>query len=97
MKKRTFVIYDEPHLADPAWLFPIAETIAEPMDIGEGNQFRIVEPSEIIELASNIARKQLEIAYETRGLTEALKTMGITHDEYIKRKRAEYEARKTEE
>lgn len=88
---RTFIIYEEPHVADPAWVLSIVEII----DLPSGSIKRIIEAPELAELVTRIHDTQMQIEYENRGRNEALKTMGIPLEEYI-RHRAEYEARKTE-
>lgn len=74
---RRFVVFTEPHVADPAWMMPVIEVLPN------GEEKRYSDASELFtcarKLRDDILRRQIEA--EVRD--DLLKTLGLTHDDYF--------------
>lgn len=74
---RRFLVFGEPHVADPAWLVPVVEV---------GNDSEVLrqynDAKELLRVATKLNDDLNEQAIRRSEAAAVLKTLGISQDEY---------------
>lgn len=86
---RAFHVYPGPHVADPAWICPVVEHVHSNTVEGECIKIiRYTDGDELMKVAQEVRDNILRQQAREETIDEVLGDLGVTRDEWIRRKMA---------